>query len=45
MLNMGSWFISTMINNLASGEYDASLCGNWGMVTYPHAEGVEAGST
>lgn len=45
MLNMGSWFISDMMTNLASGEYDASLCGNWGMVKYPHAEGVEAGST
>lgn len=45
MLNMGSWFISTMISKLQSGEYDASLCGNWGMVKYPHAEGVEAGST
>ena len=45
MLNMGSWFISTMIANIQSGEYDASLCGNWGMVKYPHAEGVEAGST
>ncbi len=45
MMNMGSWFISTMINSLASGEYDSSLCGNWGIVKYPHAEGVEAGST
>ena len=45
MLNMGSWFISTMISSLQSGEYDASLCGNWGIVKYPHAEGVEAGST
>lgn len=45
MMNMGSWYISTLISNLASGEYDASLCGNWGMVKYPHAEGVEAGST
>ena len=45
MMNMGSWFISTLIANIASGEYDASLCGNWGMVKYPHAEGVEAGST
>ena len=44
-MNMGSWFISTMIANLQSGEYDSSLCGNWGMVKYPHAEGVEAGST
>lgn len=45
MLNMGSWFISTLISSIQSGEYDASLCGNWGMVKYPHAEGVEPGST
>lgn len=45
MLNMGSWFIATMMTNLQTGEYDADLCGNWGMVKYPHAEGVEAGST
>lgn len=45
MMNQGSWFIATMITNLASGEYDAELCGNWGIVKYPHAEGVEAGST
>lgn len=45
MLNMGSWYISTLISSLQSGEYDSSLCGNWGIVKYPHAEGVEAGST
>ena len=45
MMNMGSWFISTMMSSLASGEYDSSLCGNWGIVKYPHAEGVEPGST
>ena len=45
MLNMGSWFIATMISNLNSGEYDSGLCGNWGIVKYPHAEGVEPGST
>ena len=45
MLNMGSWFIATMMTNLASGEYDSSLCGNWGIVKYPHAEGVAPGST
>ena len=45
MMNMGSWFISTLISNIQSGEYDASLCGNWGIVKYPHADGVEAGST
>ncbi|MCR5778379.1 MAG: sugar ABC transporter substrate-binding protein [Lachnospiraceae bacterium] len=45
MMNMGSWFIATLISNIESGEYDKSLCGNWGIVKYPHAEGVEAGST
>ena len=45
MLNMGSWFIATLITNLQSGEYDSELCGNWAIVKYPHAEGVEAGST
>lgn len=45
MINMGSWFISTLMANIKSGEFDASLCGNWGMVKYPHAEGVEPGST
>ena len=45
MLNMGSWYISTLISSIANGDYDASLCGNWGMVKYPHADGVEAGST
>lgn len=45
MMNMGSWFISSLITNLQSGEYDSSLCGNWGIVKYPHAEGVEPGST
>lgn len=45
MLNMGSWFIATLISNLESEEYDPELCGNWGIVKYPHAEGVEPGST
>lgn len=45
MMWMGSWFISTLISNIESGEYDASLCGNWGLVKTPHAEGAEAGST
>ena len=43
MMNMGSWFIATLINKIKSGEY--TDCTNWGMVKYPHAEGVEAGST
>jgi multiple sugar transport system substrate-binding protein len=45
MMNMGSWFFSMLNAGLQSGEYDASLCGNWGLVKYPHAEGVAAGST
>ncbi len=45
MMNMGSWFISTLISNLDSGEYDSSLCGNWGIASYPHPDGAEAGST
>lgn len=45
MMNMGSWYISTLIAKLQSGEYAAADCGNWGMAKYPHAEGVEAGST
>lgn len=45
MMNMGSWYVATLISSLQSGEYDADLCGNWGMVKYPHAEGVEPGST
>lgn len=45
MMNMGSWYIATLISNLASGEYDSAAVGNWGIVKYPHAEGVEPGST
>jgi len=45
MLNMGSWFIATLISGLERGDYDPELCGNWGIVKYPHAEGVEPGST
>ena len=43
MMNMGSWFISTLIEKVKSGEY--TDCSNWGIVKYPHAEGVEPGST
>ena len=45
MMNQGSWFIATLITNIKSGEYDSKLCGNWGIVKYPHADGVEPGST
>lgn len=44
-MNMGTWYISTLIPSLASVEYDKELCGNWGIVKYPHPEGVEAGTT
>lgn len=43
MMNMGSWFISTLISKIQSGEY--TDCTNWGIVKYPHADGVEPGST
>ena len=43
MMNMGSWFISTLIEKIKSGEY--TDCTNWGIAKYPHAEGVEPGST
>ena len=43
MMNMGSWFIPTLIEKIGTGEY--SEVSNWGIVKYPHAEGVEPGST
>ncbi len=42
MMNMGSWFIATQIDKVKSGESSAK---NWGIVKYPHPEGVEAGTT
>lgn len=43
MMNMGTWFISTLIDKVGKGEY--SECANWGLVKYPHADGVQPGST
>ncbi len=43
MMNMGTWFISTLMEKIRTGEY--TDCTNWGIVKYPHAEGVEPGST
>ncbi len=43
MLNMGTWFIPTLIDKIKSGEF--SDIKNWGLVKYPHPEGVEAGTT
>lgn len=42
MMNMGSWFIATQIDKVNTGE---SLSKNWGIVKYPHADGVAAGTT
>lgn len=44
MMNMGSWFIPTLIEKIKTGEYGPEVA-NWGIVKYPHAEGVESGST
>lgn len=44
-MNMGSWYINILLAGLESGEYEEELCGNWGIVRYPHPEGVEAGTT
>jgi ABC-type sugar transport system, periplasmic component len=41
-MNMGSWFIATQIEKVKSGE---SAAVNWGIVKYPHPEGVEPGTT
>jgi multiple sugar transport system substrate-binding protein len=42
MMNMGSWFVNTLINNINEGETDIK---NFGLAMYPHSEGVDAGST
>ncbi|WP_440409232.1 ABC transporter substrate-binding protein [Neorhizobium petrolearium] len=42
MLPMGTWFIGTQIAKVKSGE---SKSKNWGIVKYPHPEGVPAGTT
>ena len=42
MMNMGSWYIATLITANQTGQSDAQ---NWGIVKYPHAEGIEPGTT
>lgn len=42
MMPMGTWFIGTQIAKVKSGE---SKSANWGIVKYPHPEGVAAGTT
>jgi multiple sugar transport system substrate-binding protein len=41
MLPMGSWFIGTLIAAHNAGNFDY----NWGVATYPHPDGVPAGTT
>ncbi len=41
MLPMGSWFIGTLIQAAKDGVIDF----DWGIATYPHPEGVPAGTT
>jgi multiple sugar transport system substrate-binding protein len=42
MLNMGTWFIATQIDKVKTGESSSK---NWGLVKYPHPDGVPAGTT
>lgn len=44
-MNMGSWYINTLLSGLESGAYEKSRCQNWGIVHYPHPEGTKAGTT
>ena len=43
MMNMGSWYIATLIQKIKNGEADAAK--EWGIVKYPHAQGVAPGTT
>ncbi|MCD7955465.1 MAG: sugar ABC transporter substrate-binding protein [Lachnospiraceae bacterium] len=45
MCNMGSWFIATLQTYNAEAEANGVEEINWGIVKYPHPEGVEAGTT
>ncbi|MDR1639263.1 MAG: sugar ABC transporter substrate-binding protein [Clostridiales bacterium] len=42
MLPMGTWFATTLIDKIKSGESTAT---DWGIATLPHPEGTEAGYT
>ncbi|MGF9564410.1 sugar ABC transporter substrate-binding protein [Neorhizobium sp. JUb45] len=42
MLPMGTWFVGTQIAKVKSGE---SKSKNWGIVKFPHPDGVVAGTT
>jgi multiple sugar transport system substrate-binding protein len=42
MMNMGTWFIGSLINEINSGNTDIK---NFGIVKFPHAENMEPGTT
>jgi multiple sugar transport system substrate-binding protein len=42
MIHMGTWWVPTIIDKLKIGE---AQCKNWGIVKFPHPEGVAAGTT
>ena len=45
MVNMGSWFLATMQQYNANAASEGYEPVNFGMVKYPHPDGVPAGST
>lgn len=45
MVNMGSWLIGTLQTYNAEAEANGVTPVNFGMVKYPHPDGVEAGTT
>jgi multiple sugar transport system substrate-binding protein len=42
MIHMGTWWAPTIIDKLKIGE---ARCNNWGIVKFPHPEGVAPGTT
>lgn len=42
MMPMGTWYVTTLTAAIKAGETDVT---NWGVVTMPHPENVEAGYT
>lgn len=45
MCNMGSWFVATLQTYNKEAAANGVDPVNWGIVKYPHPEGVEAGTT
>ncbi len=45
MVNMGSWFLATLFTYNAEAASNGVAPVNFGMVKYPHPDGVPAGST